>query len=67
MGNSALKAHLETSQKTGVFQLTGKSLQEVNKQTKTINTKIITHYIKKRHHIDPRQLTADFLTSFFVL
>ncbi|KAK2842971.1 hypothetical protein Q7C36_011186 [Tachysurus vachellii] len=28
MGNSALKAHLETSQKTGVFQLTGKNLQE---------------------------------------
>ncbi|XP_072545046.1 leucine-rich repeat-containing protein 57 [Salminus brasiliensis] len=28
MGNSALKAHLETSQKTGVFQLTGKGLQE---------------------------------------
>lgn len=33
MGNSALKAHLETSQKTGVFQLRGKNLQEVNKQT----------------------------------
>lgn len=29
MGNSALKSHLETSQKTGVFQLTGKGLQEV--------------------------------------
>lgn len=29
MGNSALKAHLETSQKTGVFQLTGKGLTEV--------------------------------------
>ncbi|KAF0043752.1 hypothetical protein F2P81_002910 [Scophthalmus maximus] len=28
MGNSALKSHLETSQKTGVFQLTGKGLQE---------------------------------------
>ncbi|XP_062863170.1 leucine-rich repeat-containing protein 57 isoform X2 [Trichomycterus rosablanca] len=28
MGNSALKAHLETSQKTGVFQLTGKGLTE---------------------------------------
>ncbi|KAK1793095.1 hypothetical protein P4O66_011510 [Electrophorus voltai] len=28
MGNSALKAHLETSEKTGVFQLTGKGLQE---------------------------------------
>ncbi|KAI5101958.1 leucine-rich repeat-containing protein 57 [Silurus meridionalis] len=28
MGNSALKAHLETSEKTGVFQLTGKNLQE---------------------------------------
>ncbi|KAG9336382.1 hypothetical protein AGOR_G00107920 [Albula goreensis] len=28
MGNSALKAHLETSQKTGVFQLTGKGLPE---------------------------------------
>lgn len=30
MGNSALKAHLETAQKTGVFQLTGKGLSEVN-------------------------------------
>ncbi|MGH0183029.1 UNVERIFIED_CONTAM: hypothetical protein FKN15_011166 [Acipenser sinensis] len=29
MGNSALKAHLETSQKTGVFQLTGKGLLEI--------------------------------------
>lgn len=29
MGNSALKSHLETSQKTGVFQLTAKGLQEV--------------------------------------
>ncbi|XP_069774237.1 leucine-rich repeat-containing protein 57 isoform X2 [Narcine bancroftii] len=28
MGNSALKAHLETAQKTGVFQLTGKELTE---------------------------------------
>lgn len=28
MGNSALKSHLETSQKTGVFQLTAKGLQE---------------------------------------
>lgn len=31
MGNSALKSHLETSQKTGVFQLTGKGLQEVRR------------------------------------
>lgn len=29
MGNSALKSHLETAQKTGVFQLTEKGLQEV--------------------------------------
>lgn len=29
MGNSALKSHLETSQKTGVFQLTEKGLLEV--------------------------------------
>ncbi|XP_061553366.1 leucine-rich repeat-containing protein 57 [Phycodurus eques] len=28
MGNSALKSHLETAQKTGVFQLTGKGLPE---------------------------------------
>ncbi|XP_034273647.1 leucine-rich repeat-containing protein 57 [Pantherophis guttatus] len=28
MGNSALKAHLDTAQKTGVFQLTGKGLSE---------------------------------------
>lgn len=33
MGNSALKSHLETSQKTGVFQLTGKGLQEVGVRT----------------------------------
>lgn len=32
MGNSALKSHLETSQKTGVFQLTEKGLQEVRGQ-----------------------------------
>lgn len=31
MGNSALKSHLETAQKTGVFQLTGKGLQEVRR------------------------------------
>nr|ACI66979.1 Leucine-rich repeat-containing protein 57 [Salmo salar] len=29
MGNSAIKAHLENSQKTGIFQLTGKGLPEV--------------------------------------
>lgn len=29
MGNSALRSHLETAQKTGVFQLTEKGLQEV--------------------------------------
>ncbi|XP_010893129.2 leucine-rich repeat-containing protein 57 [Esox lucius] len=28
MGNSAIKAHLENSQKTGIFQLTGKGLPE---------------------------------------
>lgn len=33
MGNSALRSHLETSQKTGVFQLTGKGLQEVGVRT----------------------------------
>lgn len=32
MGNSALKSHLETSQKTGVFQLTEKGLLEVRAQ-----------------------------------
>lgn len=32
MGNSALKSHLETSQKTGVFQLTEKGLLEVRGQ-----------------------------------
>uniref|UniRef100_A0A4W5PBL4 Leucine rich repeat containing 57 n=1 Tax=Hucho hucho TaxID=62062 RepID=A0A4W5PBL4_9TELE len=29
MGNNAIKAHLENSQKTGIFQLTGKGLPEV--------------------------------------
>ncbi|CAB1335475.1 unnamed protein product, partial [Coregonus sp. 'balchen'] len=29
MGNSAIKAHLENSQKTGIFQLTGKGLPEI--------------------------------------
>ncbi|XP_052001760.1 leucine-rich repeat-containing protein 57 [Xyrauchen texanus] len=42
MGNSALKAHLETSQKTGVFQLTGKGLiefpEELQKLTGNLRT-----------------------------
>lgn len=37
MGNSALKAHLETAQKTGVFQLTGKGLNEVGSITVVVN------------------------------
>lgn len=42
MGNSALKSHLETSQKTGVFQLTEKGLQEVRWQVIRAETVMIT-------------------------
>lgn len=41
MGNSALKSHLETSQKTGVFQLTGKGLQEVRHDRSHLFTPVI--------------------------
>lgn len=41
MGNSALKSHLETSQKTGVFQLTEKGLQEVRWQVIRAETVMI--------------------------
>ncbi|XP_066532073.1 leucine-rich repeat-containing protein 57 isoform X2 [Hoplias malabaricus] len=42
MGNSALKAHLETSQKTGVFQLTGKSLQEFPEELQSLTANLRT-------------------------
>ncbi|KAG2457487.1 LRC57 protein, partial [Polypterus senegalus] len=38
MGNSALKAHLETSQKTGVFQLTGKGLAEFPEELQRLSS-----------------------------
>lgn len=42
MGNSNLKAHLETSQKTGVFQLTGRSLQEVPEELQRLSGNLRT-------------------------
>ncbi|XP_059209142.1 leucine-rich repeat-containing protein 57 [Centropristis striata] len=42
MGNSALKSHLETSQKTGVFQLTGKHLQEFPEELQRLTSNLRT-------------------------
>lgn len=42
MGNSALKSHLETSQKTGVFQLTGKQLQEFPEELQRLTANLRT-------------------------
>ncbi|XP_028845431.1 leucine-rich repeat-containing protein 57-like isoform X2 [Denticeps clupeoides] len=42
MGNSALKAHLETSQKTGVFQLTGKGLPEFPEELQRLSGNLRT-------------------------
>ncbi|XP_034015537.1 leucine-rich repeat-containing protein 57 [Thalassophryne amazonica] len=42
MGNSALKSHLETSQKTGVFQLTGKGLQEFPEELQRLTSNLRT-------------------------
>nr|XP_020477045.1 leucine-rich repeat-containing protein 57 isoform X1 [Monopterus albus]XP_020477046.1 leucine-rich repeat-containing protein 57 isoform X1 [Monopterus albus]XP_020477047.1 leucine-rich repeat-containing protein 57 isoform X1 [Monopterus albus] len=42
MGNSALKSHLETSQKTGVFQLTGKGLQEFPDELQRLTSNLRT-------------------------
>ncbi|XP_069008862.1 leucine-rich repeat-containing protein 57 [Embiotoca jacksoni] len=42
MGNSALKSHLETSQKTGVFQLTGKGLQEFPEELQRLTANLRT-------------------------
>ncbi|KAM8737782.1 leucine-rich repeat-containing protein 57 isoform 1-T5 [Acanthopagrus schlegelii] len=42
MGNSALKSHLETSQKTGVFQLTAKGLQEFPEELQRLTTNLRT-------------------------
>ncbi|XP_026164171.1 leucine-rich repeat-containing protein 57 [Mastacembelus armatus] len=42
MGNSALKSHLETSQKTGVFQLTGKGLQEFPEELQKLTSNLRT-------------------------
>ncbi|XP_076605448.1 leucine-rich repeat-containing protein 57 [Chaetodon auriga] len=42
MGNSALKSHLETSQKTGAFQLTGKGLQEFPEELQRLTANLRT-------------------------
>ncbi|KAM3870853.1 leucine-rich repeat-containing protein 57 [Diretmus argenteus] len=42
MGNSALKTHLETSQKTGVFQLTGKGLPEFPEELQRLTANLRT-------------------------
>lgn len=42
MGNSALKSHLETSQKTGVFQLTGKGLPEFPEELQRLTANLRT-------------------------
>lgn len=42
MGNSALKSHLETSQKTGVFQLTGKGLLEFPEELQRLSSNLRT-------------------------
>ncbi|XP_054913247.1 leucine-rich repeat-containing protein 57 [Poeciliopsis prolifica] len=42
MGNSALKSHLETSQKTGVFQLTAKGLQEFPEELQKLTANLRT-------------------------
>ncbi|MBN3278191.1 LRC57 protein, partial [Polyodon spathula] len=42
MGNSALKTHLETSQKTGVFQLTGKGLLEFPEDLQRLSSNLRT-------------------------
>ncbi|XP_061699274.1 leucine-rich repeat-containing protein 57 [Syngnathoides biaculeatus] len=42
MGNSALKSHLETSQKTGVFQLTGKGLLEFPEELQRLTANLRT-------------------------
>lgn len=42
MGNSALKSHLETSQKTGVFQLTGKGLPEFPEELQRLTSNLRT-------------------------
>ncbi|CAL1575398.1 unnamed protein product [Knipowitschia caucasica] len=42
MGNSAIKTHLETSQKTGVFQLTGKGLQEFPEELQRLTSNLRT-------------------------
>ncbi|XP_054651637.1 leucine-rich repeat-containing protein 57 [Dunckerocampus dactyliophorus] len=42
MGNSALKSHLETSQKTGVFQLTGRGIQEFPEELQQLTSNLRT-------------------------
>ncbi|XP_023148186.1 leucine-rich repeat-containing protein 57 [Amphiprion ocellaris] len=42
MGNSALKSHLETSQKTGVFQLMGKGLPEFPEELQRLTANLRT-------------------------
>lgn len=54
MGNSALKSHLETSQKTGVFQLTGKGLLEVR------DPRVLTHTLTHDHVVVDDLLVVQF-------
>lgn len=42
MGNSALKAHIETAQKTGVFQLTDKGLVEFPEELQRLSSNLRT-------------------------
>lgn len=42
MGNSALKAHIETAQKTGVFQLTDKGLVEFPEDLQRLSANLRT-------------------------
>nr|XP_057946163.1 leucine-rich repeat-containing protein 57-like [Doryrhamphus excisus]XP_057947490.1 leucine-rich repeat-containing protein 57-like [Doryrhamphus excisus] len=42
MGNSALKSHLETSQKTGVFQMTGRGIQEFPEELQRLSSNLRT-------------------------
>lgn len=58
MGNSALKSHLETSQKTGVFQLTGKGLQEVSKCSSISIIPLSVAVVSKlKHRVGPNCIT----------
>ncbi|XP_056152164.1 leucine-rich repeat-containing protein 57 [Lampris incognitus] len=75
MGNSALKSHLETSQKTGVFQLTGKGLpefpEELQRLTGNLRTvdlsgnkiEVLPAFIGHFLHLKSLTLNSNKLTS----